>query len=108
MPADHVFVVAFSGVVAEKTGAALTHYNRASRSAAVVLVRWHAASGSAAPTLEAALAESPDAPVAIRRALVATGDRRFSKKVLTQRFDQFLLESRWVIPSAGDALAAGD
>jgi galactokinase len=108
MPADHAFVVAFSGVVAEKTGAALTLYNRASRSAAVVLERWRAASGSTASTLEAAVTEVPDAPVLIRRALAAAGDRRFSKKVLLQRFDQFLLESRWVIPSAGDALAAGD
>ena len=108
MPADHAFVVAFSGVVAEKTGAALTLYNRASRSAAVVLERWHAASGSTAPTLESAVTEAPDAPVLIRRALAAAGDRRFSKKVLLQRFDQFLLESRWVIPSAGDALVAGD
>jgi len=108
MPANHAFVVAFSGVVAEKTGAALTLYNRASRTAAAVLDRWRAASGSMAPTLESAVTETPDAPVLIRRALAAAGDRRFSRKALLQRFDQFLLESRWIIPSAGDALAAGD
>jgi galactokinase len=41
MPPDHVFVVAFSGVLAEKTGAALDTYNLASRSAARVLEIWH-------------------------------------------------------------------
>ena len=73
-----------------------------------MLERWHAASGSIAPSLEAAVTEAADAAVAIRRALGASSDRRFSRKVLVQRFDQFLLESRWIIPSAGDALAAGD
>lgn len=109
LPADHTFVVAFSGVVAEKTGAALTLYNRASKSAGLVLDRWHAAGGADAATLEAAVTSAPDAPVAVRRA-VATGaaDRRFSRKTLVQRFDQFLLESRWIVPSAGDALASGD
>jgi galactokinase len=108
MPPDHAFVVSFSGVVAAKTGGALPLYNRASRAAASVLERWRAVSGSLAPTLEAAVTESPDAPVSIRRAVAGSSDRRFSRKVLLRRFDQFLLESRWIIPSAGEALAAGD
>ncbi len=40
MPAGHVFAVAFSGVLAEKTGAALATYNRASHAAARVLEIW--------------------------------------------------------------------
>jgi hypothetical protein len=35
MPAGHVFAVAFSGLLAEKTGAALATYNRASHAAAI-------------------------------------------------------------------------
>ena len=108
MPADFTFVVASSGVVAEKTGAALELYNRASLAAAAVLERWQAASGTADPTLESAVMAAPDAAVAIRRAVAAAGHDAFGKQVLVKRFDQFLLESRWIIPAAGDALAAGD
>ena len=108
MPADFTFVVASSGVVAEKTGAALERYNRAAQAAAAVLDRWQAASGTTEPTLEAAVMAAPDAAVAMRRAVAAAGDDAFGKQVLLKRFDQFLLESRWIIPAAGDALAAGD
>ena len=108
MPADFTFVVAFSGVVAEKAGAALDLYNRAARAADAALEHWRAASGLAAPTLEAAVAADPDAALAIRRALGAADDQVFGARALQKRFDQFLLESRRIIPAAGDALAAGD
>ena len=55
MPGRHVFAVAFSGVLAEKTGAALATYNRASRAVSRVLQIWGDASGTPAPTLEAAV-----------------------------------------------------
>jgi len=108
MPPGHVFVVAFSGVLAEKTGAALDTYNLASRSAARVLEIWLQASGRADPTLEAAATAEPGAPDEIRRAIAAAHDTEFGADRLTKRFDQFALESGSIIPAAGDALIAGD
>jgi galactokinase len=100
--------VAFSGVLAEKTGAALDTYNLASRSAARVLEIWLQASGRADPTLEAAATAEPGAPDEIRRAIAAAHDTEFGADRLTKRFDQFALESGSIIPAAGDALIAGD
>ena len=108
MPAGHVFAVAFSGRLAEKTGAALATYNRASRAAARVLEIWRDASGLQARTLEAAVSEDPLAADAIRSAISASADAEFGADLLMKRFDQFELESRTILPGAGDALLAGD
>jgi len=108
MPAGHVFVVAFSGVLAEKTGDALDTYNLASRCAARVLKIWQQASGRTDATLEAAASAEPGAPDEIRRAIAAAHDKEFGADRLTKRFDQFVLESGTIIPAAGDALVADD
>ena len=68
MPDGYAFVVAFSGVLAEKTVAALETYNRASRAAARVLEIWRAASGRQVSTLEAAVSDETGSADAIRRA----------------------------------------
>jgi len=108
MPGGHVFVVAFSGMLAEKTGAALDTYNRASHAAARVLAIWNEASGRAVSTLEDAVAEDDGAAGRIREALRASPDTAFGTERLLNRFDQFLLESRTIVPGAGDALLARD
>jgi galactokinase len=108
MPAGHVFAVAFSGLLAEKTGAALATYNRASRSAARVLQIWRDTSGRRVSTLEAAVVEDDGAADAIRAAIAASGDEEFGADLLRKRFDQFVLESRTIVPGAGDALRDGD
>jgi galactokinase len=108
MPAGHGFVVAFSGLLAEKTGAALATYNRASLAAARVLEIWRAASGKPAGTLEAAVHEGPGATDAIRRAIGASSASAEEADLLLKRFDQFVLESGTILPGAGDALLAGD
>ena len=108
MPKGHVFVVAFSGVLAEKTAAAMATYNRASLAAARVLAIWQEASGRPATTLESAAAEGPSAPDEIRQAVIAARDQEFGTDLLLKRFDQFVLESRSIVPSAGDALEAND
>ena len=102
------FLVAFSGVLAEKTAAAMATYNRASLAAARILAIWQQASGCSAPTLESAAAASAGAPDDIRRAIVEAGDDEFGTGCLLERFDQFLLESRAIVPEAGDALIRGD
>jgi galactokinase len=108
MPAGHVFAVAFSGLLAEKTGAALATYNRASRSAARVLQIWRDTSGRRVSTLEAAVVEDDGAADAIRAAIAASGDEEFGADLLRKRFDQFVLESRTIVPGAGDALRDRD
>ena len=108
MPAGHVFAVAFSGLLAEKTGAALATYNRASRSAARVLQIWRDTSGRRVSTLEAAVVEDDGGADAIRAAIAASDDEEFGADLLRKRFDQFVLESRTIVPGAGDALRDGD
>jgi galactokinase len=108
MPAGCVFVVAFSGLLAEKTGAALATYNRASHAAAKVLEIWREAGGRDAGTLESAVAENEGAADGIREAIARSRDADFGVDLLRKRFEQFVLESRTIVPGAGDALLAGD
>jgi galactokinase len=108
MPPGHLFAVAFSGRLAEKTGAALATYNRASRAAARVLEIWRVASGRRASTLESAVTEEDGTADAIRAAIAASGDAEFGAELLCRRFDQFVLESRTIVPGAADALRDGD
>ncbi|MEI6666826.1 MAG: galactokinase family protein [Acidobacteriota bacterium] len=107
-PAGMSFVIAVSGVVAEKTGAALGRYNRASRSAARVLEAWRHATGRSDPTLGRAIRDSPDGLAQMRAVLASAGDQDFSAAMLRDRFEQFRVESEEIIPAASAALAAGD
>jgi len=108
MPAGYLFAVAFSGVLAEKTGAALATYNRASHAAARVLQIWRDRCGRQVSTLESAVNEDDGAVDAIRAAIAASGDDEFGVDLLRKRFDQFVLESRTIVPYAGEALRDGD
>jgi galactokinase len=113
VPHDHVFVIGASGVLAEKTGAALELYNRQARRVYALLDRWRAATGRSDATLGAVLASSDDA-VERLHAIVrdpavhsADGDG-FDVTDLETRLDQFSVEANVIIPAAGDALARGD
>ena len=99
-PDDLAFVVLVSGVAAEKTGAALEGYNRASLRATEVLRRWNDA-GHDHLHLGAALASGPGA-VDELTALVA------DDAVLAERLHQFVRESTVIVPQSVDALARGD
>ncbi len=101
LPPGYVFVVAYSGVKAEKTGAAMEKYNRASclaREAAEIVSAFY---GRNFPHLKAAL----DAVgyEGVREAL----SRRGSQEHLV-RFEHFHLENEKVVPAAGDALAGAE
>jgi galactokinase len=100
LPNDHVLIVAVSGVAAPKTGSAREQYNRASALAATALTVWREATGSAAPSLAAALDESPDALEQFRVLMAG-------KRELLDRVEQFQFESE-IVRAAGDALARGD
>ena len=106
LPAGHRFVVAVSGVIAEKTGAAKDAYNRASLAVRAILDAWRAASGRPDDSLAAAVERSGAGPVrqVVERAVIDG----FSTATLLARFDQFVEESTAIIPAAADALARGD
>lgn len=109
VPAGQAFVVAVSGVLAEKTGPARELYNGASRSASEVLRRWNAASGRAdASVAAAARSLNPNWPTPPESAAwdplrAAVAD----SPALLRRLDHFLTESCFLVPSAAAALASG-
>jgi galactokinase len=104
LPPDHVFAIASSGVVAEKTGDAMAKYNRVSRLASAVMELWNDATGRSDDHLAAAIASSPDAAERIRAVLNARAHPEFAAKHLQDRFQQFLIENEQIIPSVADSL----
>jgi len=101
LPGDYRFVVAVSGVVAEKTGAARETYNRASLAARNVLSLWNDATGRHDATLRAAVQSAPDAAARVRAILSAAAPEA------QPRFDQFVEETFEIIPAVSDRLATG-
>ena len=104
LPDDCTFVIAVSGVVASKTGAARAQYNRASLAARTILGIWRSISGANDATLAAVACSSPDSVDRLRAALRKAGGGADSEWLLN-RFEQFRLESEVIVPQACDALA---
>ncbi len=102
LPADHELVIAYSGVTAEKIGAAREHYNRLSLATQELAAHWYDITGRDDATLGDALASAPDA--AARMLAMLHADRGD----LHDRLTQFVVESTELIPRAGDALLRGD
>ena len=107
-PPGRRFVVAVSGVRAEKTGAAKDAYNRASLAVRAILGRCgvprRAGRTSRWPS---AVARAGRGRGARARSNVPPIDG-FTTSALLDRFDQFVDESTEIIPAAADALTAGD
>ncbi|MDE3054682.1 MAG: galactokinase [Gemmatimonadota bacterium] len=108
VPAGHAFVIADSGVVAEKAGAARDAYNRASVATQVITRIWNDATGRRDGALANALDSAPDAAERLRALLRGAEHAEYPAQVLVDRMEQFDDESRRIIPAAYDALAAGD
>ena len=106
MPASHLFVVASSGVRAEKAAGARERYNRMSLMVRHLLAEWNRVTGRFDPSLASAAGSAPDAPSRLR-ALAAGAGPDFDPRLLVMRLDQFLLESFELVPAAGAAFAAG-
>jgi galactokinase len=100
-PEDRAFVIAVSGVQAEKTGAARDRYNQVSLSAREILDVWNQSTGRADASLAEALRSSPDASARLRDQVRGGG-------YLTGRLEQFIQESEVLIPAASEALDRGD
>jgi galactokinase len=104
LPKDLTFAIAVSGVVADKTGSALTKYNRLSLATRSILEIWNCETGRNDPSLAAALGSSRTAENDLRRLLrSAPPELDFP---LMDRFEQFVSESCSTIPRAADAFAA--
>jgi galactokinase len=108
LPADYVFVVASSGVVAEKTGTAREKYNRASLLCSAAVKAWRDATGTSEIHLKAAIASAPGAADRMREILHHAQPGQFGSNDLLNRFEHFYAENEEIIPAAGDALAKGD
>jgi galactokinase len=106
IPPDRAFVIAASGVSAEKTSSALEKYNSLSRKAAAAAEAWRRASGLNDKTLGDAIANSDTATV--RAAIATTRVGGYTIDELLTRFDQFHAESEVIIPAVGEALVAND
>ena len=106
LPPDHAFVIATSGVIAEKTGAALASYNRLALLARAATDRWRESSGRNDLTLGQALrsvhGDFESLIAAMREGHV---DEAEAAK-LAERVRQFAIESEQIIPAAADALAS--
>lgn len=105
-PPNIRFIVASSGVRAEKTGEALALYNRASALARSVVSALGGTESNWATVASAVEAIGVEACRA-RLQTVSHLDT-FSSEARVRRFDQFVEESERLIPAAGDALVEGD
>ncbi len=101
VPDDLSFVVAVSGLLAEKTGSALASYNQASIRTREIVSAWNDATGREDVTIADALASDEDAAEGLR-AVVAHSPE------LTSRLRAFMTESEEIIPAATAALRIGD
>lgn len=110
-PSEWTFVVAVSGVHADKAGAVRDRYNRAAFAAAALLEIWNEAAAVPAPSLSAVL-EAPGAEAELRTLVTAASAGAVAGPDLLRRLDHFLAEDAIVCEAAracarGDAAAVG-
>jgi galactokinase len=107
MPRDWTFVIASSGVQADKAGSVMTRYNRASNGARALLAIWNRRAATPAPSLADALAGSPDAVAQLTQWLEPSADGAFSIADLEKRLQHFVRETARG-PQAERAFRDGD
>lgn len=100
-PREWSFVIAVSGVLAEKTGAALARYNAVSLRARELVSIWNGRTGQAQESLAAAVASAPDAGERLRGWVA-------DRPALADRLEAFIAESEVLVPRALEAVEAGD
>ncbi|HUF28570.1 MAG TPA: galactokinase family protein [Gemmatimonadaceae bacterium] len=108
LPAAQALVVAYSGIAAEKGAAAMAKYNRLASAAERIVEQWNAAMNRTDGSLAAVVESAPDALDRLRDVLGGRSSSDFPPSELSDRLDQFVLETYDVIPSAFEALAGGD
>jgi galactokinase len=107
IPPSHTFAVGVSGVVAEKTGAAMEKYNTASRLAQKLVEIWQHETGRSEAHLASIVDSGPDA---VSRLVAAVRETASESEVesLLRRLRHFVAENEEILPTAGDTLAGGD
>lgn len=106
MAAEWTFVIAASGVQADKAGSVMARYNRAADAARALLGLWNRHAVTPAPSLSAALSHTPDARERIDRWIDAAAGA-FSPADLRKRLQHFVNEDRRG-PMAAQAFADTD
>lgn len=105
VPEELTLAIAVSGIVADKTGAAMDHYNRVSRLAGAAVEAWREATGRDDVHLAAALAAQHGDRSRIETALRAARHPAFTAQELLDRFQQFYAESEEIIPAVPERLS---
>jgi galactokinase len=107
-PAGYVMAIGVSGVVSQKTGAAMQLYNDASRRTAAILDLWRTKTGRQDATLIAAIRSSDDAPERLRSLIAdaSEGWMNVSREDMACRLEQLYAESERIIPTAAAAICA--
>jgi len=103
LPSDMRFIIADSGVVAEKTRDALEKYNAVSDRARQIVTRWNEESGERVTCLRDVIGSPPD-----EGRLNAAQQMFANDDSLLSRLDQFLTESEKLIPAAVKTIQFGD
>jgi galactokinase len=93
MPGDWMFVIASSGVQADKADGAKERYNRASNAVRALLALWNQDADHPSTTLADALHSSRDAYDALKGRLAPTSDGAFTVADLSRRLDHFVRET---------------
>ncbi|MEP7000474.1 MAG: galactokinase family protein [bacterium] len=104
-PVDRAFVLAYSGVAAEKTASARLRYNEASLAVVEILALWNAATSRTDLSLGDAVISAANAPDEIRAVLRRNASPDFTTQRLLDRFEQFVAEAYDIIPKAAAAFA---
>ena len=91
MPPDWRFVIAQSGIKAEKTGGARASYNRLSDAVRRLLQLWNMREPPA-PSLAAALASGPGAVERLRTHILSARSEEWTPEALGRRLDQVVRE----------------
>lgn len=91
MPADWTFVIASSGVQADKADSVKDRYNRASNGVRALHAIWNRGAGERAQSLAAALASGPRASLQLEKWI--QGDDLFSADELRRRLRHFINET---------------
>jgi galactokinase len=107
MPGDWRFVVASSGVQADKAGSVRDRYNRASLLTRALVEVWNAGTGGSAPTLASILDGAPGADAELRRLVARGGHHEFAAPDLERRLTHFIAEDARV-PEAARAFRDAD
>ena len=107
-PRALALVIAVSGVIAEKAGAANAAYNSISRATSRILLHWNLATGRNDSTLMSAIAEHPESHRELREILDAADDDEFDRSVLVARLEQLVMETSVLIPDAVECLRRQD